>query len=71
MTKHAARESGQINLRQPIKVRISGKILETSVGRLIFNEALPLELRFINEPINAKKITDIVREAIRVFNNDL
>ena len=38
---------------------------------MIFNEALPAELRFINESINAKKITDIIREAIRLFDNDL
>ncbi len=68
---YAARESGQINLRQPIKVRVGGVILTTSVGRLIFNETLPAELRFINEAVNAKKITDLIREAIRVFDNDL
>ncbi len=68
---YAARESGHILLREPIKVRVDGKIIETSVGRLIFNEALPQELRFINEAVNAKKITDLIREAIRVFDNDL
>ncbi len=64
---YAARESGEIQLRQPINVRISGKIIETSVGRLIFNAALPEELRFLNESVNAKKITDLIREAIRLF----
>src|SRR3989339_191346 len=63
-------EAGEIKLRQPVKVRVDGSILETSVGRVIFNEALPEELRFLNESINAKKITDIIREAIRLFDND-
>lgn len=67
---YAAREGGAINLRQPIQVRILGKIITTSVGRLIFNEALPLDMRFINEAVTAKKITDIIKEAIRVFDND-
>ncbi|MFH2085670.1 MAG: DNA-directed RNA polymerase subunit beta' [bacterium] len=67
---YAAHEAGGINLRQPISVRVNGKIVVTSVGRLIFNGALPTELRYINEAINAKKITDIIREAIRVLDND-
>ncbi len=68
---YAAREAGQIDLRQPISVRVDGQVVTTSVGRLVFNEALPQELRFINEAITAKKITDIIREAIRLFDNDL
>ena len=65
-----AREADVIKLRQPIKVRVLGKVIETTVGRLIFNAAIPEELRFLNESINAKKITDIIREAIRLFDND-
>ena len=66
---YAAREAGKINLRQPIKIRLNGQIIETSVGRLIFNAAIPEQLRFINESINAKKITDLIKEAIRLFDN--
>jgi DNA-directed RNA polymerase subunit beta' len=65
-----AEQSGQINLRQPIKIRLNDQIIETSVGRLIFNAVLPTELRFLNESVNAKKITDLIREAIRLFDND-
>lgn len=63
-------EVGAIKLRQLIKVRIGEAILETTIGRLIFNGALPEELRYINEDINAKKITDIVRDAIRLYDNE-
>lgn len=59
-----------ISLRQPISLRFEGKTIETSVGRIIFNNALPPELRFMNESINAKKITNIIREAINLFDND-
>lgn len=65
----SAQQSGVISLRQRVKVRIDGKILETSVGRIMFNSVLPVELRFMNEEINAKKITDIVKEAIRLFES--
>jgi len=68
-TARAACEAGRLNLRQSAKVRVSGKIITTTVGRIIFNEALPEELRFINESVNAKMITDLVKEAIRLFDN--
>ncbi|PIR99043.1 DNA-directed RNA polymerase subunit beta' [Candidatus Collierbacteria bacterium CG10_big_fil_rev_8_21_14_0_10_44_9] len=68
---YAAESAGVINQRQPISVRVDGKIIVTSVGRLIFNDALPVALRFINDSVNAKKITDIIREAIRILDNDL
>ncbi|MFH2019156.1 MAG: DNA-directed RNA polymerase subunit beta' [bacterium] len=65
-----AHQNGLVSLRQPISLRLEGKTIETSVGRIIFNEALPPELRFMNESINAKKITNIIREAINLFDND-
>jgi len=66
---YVACEAGKIKIKQPIQVRLNGKIIETSVGRLMMNEALPEQLRFINEPIGAKKITDLIKEAIRLFSN--
>ncbi|KKU87560.1 MAG: DNA-directed RNA polymerase subunit beta' [Microgenomates group bacterium GW2011_GWF2_47_9] len=67
---HAAYENGSIALRQPISLRMGGKIIVTSIGRVIFNSLLPQELGFMNESINAKKITDIIRDSIRLFDND-
>ncbi len=64
---YEAYQTGKINLRQLIKVRmnIAGKqvFLDTTIGRLDFNKILPWE-KFINESINAKKIKDIVTQAI-------
>jgi len=47
-----AYHSGAIGLREPIKVRIEGQLLETTVGRLIFNQVLPKSLRFFNDEVN-------------------
>lgn len=68
-TARAAYEAGRVMLRQSAKVRVGGKIITTSVGRIIFNEALPSQLRYINESISAKMITDLIKEAIRLFDN--
>ncbi|MDO8503664.1 MAG: DNA-directed RNA polymerase subunit beta' [bacterium] len=41
----------KVGLRDKIQVRINGERLETTVGRILFNEALPSYLRFVNEPV--------------------
>ncbi len=57
-----------IDLKQRIKIRleIDGKpqIIETTIGRIKFNEILPENEPFINEPIDAKRIKTIVTQAI-------
>jgi len=62
-------QSGQVGLRQLVKVRLMlpigrAEIVETTVGRIEFNDLLPESLRFVNEPITAKKIKELVTNAI-------
>ena len=63
-----AQETGQIDWRQMIKVRleINGQteIKETTLGRIEFNKILPEGEAYLNETINAKRIKEIVTEAI-------
>lgn len=40
----------RIRLREKIIVRVDGKRIETTVGRILFNQVLPPFLRFVNEP---------------------
>jgi DNA-directed RNA polymerase subunit beta' len=66
---------GKLDLRQKVKVfmAIKGKkqIVETNIGRLLFNSVLPESLRFINEPVNAKMIKQIVTKAIETEDNEI
>jgi len=56
-------------LREPIKVRIGEELLETTVGRLMFNEHLPEALGFVNEPIKASGIKKLITRAMNVANS--
>ncbi len=67
---HFAYQAGKIGLRQLIKVRLEGKLVETTVGRLIFNEIIPEEFGFLNEEIPAKKIVELVRQGISMLDSD-
>lgn len=60
----------KIMLRQPINVKIGGKIIKTTVGRIIFNQALPAELRFVNEEVKASDLKNIVVAAMKIFENE-
>jgi DNA-directed RNA polymerase subunit beta' len=64
-----ANEFGDIYLQAKIKVRMSqaGELFETSVGRIIFNEALPEDFPFINELIKVKNLEKITREIINKY----
>ncbi len=61
-----AHSFGKIKLRQPIKVKIEKETLETTIGRLMFNEHLPVALGFINEAIKASGIKKIITRAMKV-----
>src|SRR3989339_355758 len=61
---------GKIKLRQPINVSIEGKIIKTTVGRIIFNQALPTELRFVNDEVKASDLKNIVVADMKIFENE-
>lgn len=62
-------EMEKIDLNEKIKVKIEkgkdkGKIIETSYGRIIFNDVLPENFDFFNEKINKKKLSNIVSKIV-------
>jgi len=61
-----AYESKQIHLQAPIKVRMDGKLIDTTVGRLIFNSVIPQEVGFINEVAGKKVLGNIVARTYRL-----
>lgn len=61
-----AYQQNQIKLRQALKLRYQQEIIETTVGRLIFNEILPAEIGFVNEPVQQKDIESLITRALQV-----
>jgi DNA-directed RNA polymerase subunit beta' len=55
-----AYNDGKIDLHARIKLRLDGEIIETTTGRVIFNEVVPEGLGFINELLSKKSLTEIV-----------
>jgi len=64
-------DADDIALRAKVKVRIEGKIIETSVGRILFNNVLPKDFSFVNKRINAKELDKIVGDIIRGYDSKI
>ncbi|OGM15896.1 DNA-directed RNA polymerase subunit beta' [Candidatus Woesebacteria bacterium RBG_19FT_COMBO_42_9] len=58
-----AYQTGKLELRQKVSIRIDGKIVETTVGRILFNEVLPENFPFVNEAVNSGVIKKLFTEA--------
>ena len=57
-----AYERGEIPIEEEIVVRVKGKTINTSPGRVIFNSILPKDYRFVNEQINIRTVNKIITE---------
>ncbi|MDW7674211.1 MAG: DNA-directed RNA polymerase subunit beta', partial [Bacillota bacterium] len=55
-----AYESGTVEMHAKVKVRYKGQLLETTIGRLIFNRVIPEEVGFFNEEVGKKQLGKIV-----------
>ena len=60
----------RIGVRQLVSVRINGKIIETTAGRIMFNDILPPSFDFINEPVHSGVIKDLFNRALRTCDKD-
>ena len=56
-----------ISLHTPIMVRINEKIIKTTVGRIIFNQSLPEDYKFVNKEVSKKELISIISECINKF----
>ncbi len=69
-----------LDLRAPIKVAVDhllpkyasvpDRFLETSVGRILFNETLPEDVPYLNQEIGSKEITKLIDDLIVKYGID-
>ena len=65
-----AKNEGRLDMHARIKVRITkaGKteLIETTCGRVIFNEHVPDEVPYINEVLTKKSLRDIIGDILKI-----
>jgi DNA-directed RNA polymerase subunit beta' len=65
-----ANQARKIELRQKISARVDGKIIETTVGRILFNEVLPESFEFVNEAVTSVVIKKLFNKAYSSIEKD-
>ncbi len=59
-----AHSLGKVHLKAKVKMQFGKEIIETCVGRIILNESLPEDLRFVNEELDKKSLHRLVARLI-------
>ena len=62
---------GYIKLRTKINLLLGEEFIETTPGRLIFNELLPEDYPFVNEPVGDKKLSDIIAAVLYQYGPNI
>lgn len=59
--------SGEVHLQAKIKVRMNGKLVDTTVGRVIFSSIVPEEIPFeeYNKPLRKKELQELINISYR------
>lgn len=65
-----AYQNGDLDLHAQIQVRYNGQRINTTVGRLIFNQVIPPEVGFINQVVGKKELGQIVDKCYRALGNE-
>jgi len=65
-----AYNTGEIGVRTKIRVRLKGEIIETTVGRILYNEILPEGYPYLNEALTSKKLTSIIENIFRNYGQE-
>jgi DNA-directed RNA polymerase subunit beta' len=68
-----AYQDEEVDLHARIKIRIKEnnhkKIIETTIGRIIFNQALPQGFKFVNEALGKKSVSEIISDCYKQFGH--
>ena len=70
-----AHDLGLVDLHAKVRVRVghngTSHFLDTTVGRMIFNETLPESMRFRNQLMDKKSLKELVAECYHKMGNDV
>lgn len=64
-----AYEIGEVELHAKVKIRVNGQLIDTTVGRAIFNSLLPPGMKYYNELISKKSLERIVGQVFQEAGN--
>ena len=66
-----AYDQGVIKLQSEIKLPVGDEVMETTIGRVFFNEALPHEFVYQNTPMTKKGLSKVMSQIYEQFGQDV
>ncbi|MCX5657924.1 MAG: DNA-directed RNA polymerase subunit beta', partial [Candidatus Omnitrophica bacterium] len=64
-----AYNDSEVSLHVKIKLRTGGNIINTTVGRVIFNDILPSGMEYFNEAVDKVKLGEVINTCYRKFGH--
>jgi DNA-directed RNA polymerase subunit beta' len=65
-----AYQNGAVDVNVAIKLLWNGSVIETSVGRILFNDILPEEVRFVNAEMVKKDLKDVMARILETLGQE-
>ncbi len=65
-----ARDKGELTLQNPIITTFRGEKIETTLGRILFNEILPEDFPFQNEDMTKKRLNGVMAEIFAKYGQE-
>ena len=62
-----AHDASKIKLQDNIRLNFRGKVVETTLGRVLFNEIFPEDFTFQNEPMTKKKLSQVMGKVYQKY----
>jgi len=66
----SAFDMGLVTYQSPVKFPWGGKVIDTTVGRVMFNAIIPEDLRFVNRTLDRGVIRDLVTQVFERHGNE-
>ena len=66
-----AKDAHEIEYQTPITIRFRGQILDTTLGRVIFNEVLPEDFPFVNKTLAKKDVSGVLEQVFYGYGSDV
>jgi len=66
-----AYDNEDVDLQARIRLRWNGEVIETTVGRTLFNGIVPEPLRFVNQELKKKEVTALVGRCYNLLGNEV
>jgi len=66
-----AYHANAIKLQSPIKLLLGNQVVDTTLGRALFNEVLPKEMGYLNETFDNRRIEELLTEIFQRFGEEI